>query len=223
MLAGFTTEEAEADTIADQGLKRVNCIFGGLNEGIWPKTEELTAKHWNIEEDDESVDTSKSNADQIECHESAASSKESGTSDDNVISDVIVISRSTSRIAKSADGLVMMSSSQDTSRELQWIQSQAFHDQRLDNQLQTYRYNQLDIQTQAIFIQSRATGDPVEGYSALHIQSPKNSAEAQSSSRHESAAKQLTIYESWMSTAERNSNGENYKTQSTLKMERING
>ncbi|KZV41875.1 hypothetical protein F511_33066 [Dorcoceras hygrometricum] len=43
MLAGFTTEEAEADTVADQGLKRVNRIFGGLNEGIWPKTEELTA------------------------------------------------------------------------------------------------------------------------------------------------------------------------------------
>ncbi|KZV37466.1 hypothetical protein F511_14882 [Dorcoceras hygrometricum] len=38
MLAGFTTEEAEADTVADQGLKRVNHIFGGLNEGIWPKT-----------------------------------------------------------------------------------------------------------------------------------------------------------------------------------------
>ncbi|KZV18004.1 Glycerol-3-phosphate acyltransferase 6 [Dorcoceras hygrometricum] len=51
----------------------------------------------------------------------------------------------------------------------------------------------------------------------------KNSAEAQSSSRHESAAKQLTIYESWMSTAELNSNGKNDKTQSTLKMERING
>ncbi|KZV25103.1 COBRA-like protein 11 [Dorcoceras hygrometricum] len=44
MLAGFTTEEAEADTVADQGLKRVNRIFGGLNEGIWPKTEELTKK-----------------------------------------------------------------------------------------------------------------------------------------------------------------------------------
>ncbi|KZV15605.1 hypothetical protein F511_41177 [Dorcoceras hygrometricum] len=43
MLAGFTTEEAEADTVADQGLKRVNHIFGGLKEGIWPKTEELTA------------------------------------------------------------------------------------------------------------------------------------------------------------------------------------
>ncbi|KZV13819.1 hypothetical protein F511_44996 [Dorcoceras hygrometricum] len=147
------------------------------------------------------------------------------------------------RAKESADGLALMKSSvtssysadglspavsryqqlQDTSRELQWIQSQAFHDQRLDNQLQTYRYNQLDIQTQAIFIQSRATGDPVEGYSALHIQSPKNSAEAQSSSRHELAAKQLTIYESWMSTVERNSNGENDKTQSTLKMERING
>ncbi|KZV51716.1 transcription factor IIIB 90 kDa subunit-like [Dorcoceras hygrometricum] len=36
--AGFTTEEAEADTVADQELKRVNRIFGGLNEGIWPKT-----------------------------------------------------------------------------------------------------------------------------------------------------------------------------------------
>ncbi|KZV13513.1 hypothetical protein F511_45324 [Dorcoceras hygrometricum] len=44
MLTGFTTEEAEADTVADQGLKRVNRIFGGLNEGIWPKTEELTAQ-----------------------------------------------------------------------------------------------------------------------------------------------------------------------------------
>ncbi|KZV28814.1 hypothetical protein F511_06248 [Dorcoceras hygrometricum] len=43
MLVGFTTEEAEADTVADQGQKRVNRIFGGLNEGIWPKTEELTA------------------------------------------------------------------------------------------------------------------------------------------------------------------------------------
>ncbi|KZV18970.1 hypothetical protein F511_26984 [Dorcoceras hygrometricum] len=38
-----------------------------------------------------------------------------------------------------------------------------------------------------------------------------------------SAVKQLTIYESWMSTAELNSNGESDKTQSTLKMERING
>ncbi|KZV35624.1 rRNA methyltransferase [Dorcoceras hygrometricum] len=46
MLAGFTTEEAEADTVADQGLKRVNRIFGGLNEGIWPKIEELTAQEW---------------------------------------------------------------------------------------------------------------------------------------------------------------------------------
>ncbi|KZV31233.1 hypothetical protein F511_17107 [Dorcoceras hygrometricum] len=38
MLAGFTTEEAKADTIADQELKRVNRIFEGLNEGIWPKS-----------------------------------------------------------------------------------------------------------------------------------------------------------------------------------------
>ncbi|KZV50806.1 putative nucleoredoxin 3 [Dorcoceras hygrometricum] len=48
MLAGFTTEEAEADTVADQGLKRVNRIFGGLNEGIWPKIEELTAQDRKI-------------------------------------------------------------------------------------------------------------------------------------------------------------------------------
>ncbi|KZV20479.1 hypothetical protein F511_14461 [Dorcoceras hygrometricum] len=43
------------------------------------------------------------------------------------------------------------------------------------------------------------------------IQSTKNSAEAQSSSKNESAAKQLTIYKSWTSTAELNSNGENDK------------
>ncbi|KZV25433.1 hypothetical protein F511_18945 [Dorcoceras hygrometricum] len=89
-------------------------------------------------------------------------------------------------------------------------------------------------------IQSRATVDPVASIITFvypvdmvsrrkkskiaKIQTQrKNSAEAQSSSRHESAAKQLTIYESWMSTAELNSNGKNDKTQSTLKMERING
>ncbi|KZT76766.1 NAD(H) kinase 1 [Dorcoceras hygrometricum] len=53
MLAGFTIEEAEADTVADQGLKRVNRIFGGLNEGIWPKTEELikvSLARWTVSE-----------------------------------------------------------------------------------------------------------------------------------------------------------------------------
>ncbi|KZV24375.1 hypothetical protein F511_17566 [Dorcoceras hygrometricum] len=38
MLAGFTTEEAEADIVADQELKIVKRDFGGLNEGIWPKS-----------------------------------------------------------------------------------------------------------------------------------------------------------------------------------------
>ncbi|KZV26241.1 hypothetical protein F511_37237 [Dorcoceras hygrometricum] len=37
-LAGFTTEEAEADTVGDQELKTVKRDFGGLNEGIWPKS-----------------------------------------------------------------------------------------------------------------------------------------------------------------------------------------
>ncbi|KZV29981.1 hypothetical protein F511_41124 [Dorcoceras hygrometricum] len=85
-------------------------------------------------------------------------------------------------------------------------------------QLQAYRFYQLDNQTQA-------TADPVASYSGsshelqcfaypvdMDFQTQrKNSAEAQSSSRHESAAKQLMIYESWMSTAELNSNGENDK------------
>ncbi|KZT76834.1 hypothetical protein F511_46141 [Dorcoceras hygrometricum] len=57
----------------------------------------------------------------------------------------------------------------------------------------------------------------------LCIQSTKISAEDESSRSDGSAAKQLTTYKSWMSTAERNSNGESDKTQSTLKMERING
>ncbi|KZV55808.1 acyl-coenzyme A oxidase 2, peroxisomal [Dorcoceras hygrometricum] len=58
---------------------------------------------------------------------------------------------------------------------------------------------------------------------AQSIQSMMISAEDEFSRCDKSAAKQLTIYESWMSTAERNSNGESDKTQSTLKMERING
>ncbi|KZV51309.1 BEACH domain-containing protein lvsC [Dorcoceras hygrometricum] len=58
---------------------------------------------------------------------------------------------------------------------------------------------------------------------AQSIQSTKISAEDEFSRCDKSVAKQLTIYESWMSTSERNSNGESDKTQSTLKMERING
>ncbi|KZV42887.1 hypothetical protein F511_44847 [Dorcoceras hygrometricum] len=71
---------------------------------------------------------------------------------------------------------------------------------------------------------SRKKADVVESYNPdarYPVAVFEDSAEAQISSRLESAAKQLTIYESWMSTAERNSNGENDKTQSTLKMERI--
>ncbi|KZV39211.1 putative inactive tRNA-specific adenosine deaminase-like protein 3 [Dorcoceras hygrometricum] len=49
---------------------------------------------------------------------------------------------------------------------------------------------------------------------AQNIQSTKISAEDEFSRCDKSAAKQLTIYESWMSTAERNSNGESDKTQS---------
>ncbi|KZV54831.1 hypothetical protein F511_38263 [Dorcoceras hygrometricum] len=38
MLAGNTTREVESDTIAEQQLKTVKHDFGGLNEGIWPKS-----------------------------------------------------------------------------------------------------------------------------------------------------------------------------------------
>ncbi|KZV23250.1 hypothetical protein F511_17840 [Dorcoceras hygrometricum] len=86
-----------------------------------------------------------------------------------------------------------------------------------------------------LYIQSQATVDPVASFSVIAIQSTwiprrkkRRSSEAwqtdaRSSRSDEPAAKQLTIYKSWMSTAERNSNGESDKTQSTLKMEGING
>ncbi|KZV32140.1 trypsin-like serine protease [Dorcoceras hygrometricum] len=38
MLAGNTTREVESDTVAEQELKTVKRVFGGLNEGIWPKS-----------------------------------------------------------------------------------------------------------------------------------------------------------------------------------------
>ncbi|KZV26637.1 hypothetical protein F511_15745 [Dorcoceras hygrometricum] len=58
--------------------------------------------------------------------------------------------------------------------------------------------------------ESRCSGE-LQSRSAKIQTQRKNSAEAQSSSRHGSAAKQLTIYESWMSIAELNSNGKNDK------------
>ncbi|KZV42659.1 hypothetical protein F511_29529 [Dorcoceras hygrometricum] len=54
-----------------------------------------------------------------------------------------------------------------------------------------------------------AVAQPMNCGVAKILTQRKNSAQAQSSSRHESAAKQLTIYESWMSNAELNSNGKN--------------
>ncbi|KZV36552.1 acyl-coenzyme A oxidase 2, peroxisomal [Dorcoceras hygrometricum] len=80
-----------------------------------------------------------------------------------------------------------------------------------------------------LFASSRKDPDARKADVAKHcnqaqsIQSTKISAEDEFSRCDKSAAKKLTIYESWMSTAERNSNGESDKTQSRLKMERING
>ncbi|KZT75625.1 hypothetical protein F511_47350 [Dorcoceras hygrometricum] len=38
MLAGNTTREVESDTVEEQELKTVKRDFGGLKEGIWPKS-----------------------------------------------------------------------------------------------------------------------------------------------------------------------------------------
>ncbi|KZV06676.1 valyl-tRNA synthetase [Dorcoceras hygrometricum] len=104
---------------------------------------------------------------------------------------------------ESADGLVLMTSSMTSSYSADGLreQSQESADARKEEVAKRC------IQSQATF---------------LCIQSTKISAEDEFSRSDKSAAKQLTIYESWMSTAERNSNGESDKTQSTLKMERIN-
>ncbi|KZV26264.1 hypothetical protein F511_38855 [Dorcoceras hygrometricum] len=82
-----------------------------------------------------------------------------------------------------------------------------------------------------LYIQSQATVDSVASYSIQSQRSRRKKrrsseawqTDARSSRSDEPAAKQLTIYKSWMSTAELNSNGESDKTQSTFKMERING
>ncbi|KZV30633.1 ethylene-responsive transcription factor 1B-like [Dorcoceras hygrometricum] len=73
---------------------------------------------------------------------------------------------------ESADGLALITSSGDVIKISRWFESNS-------------RKNQQMISRSAKIKTQR-----------------KNSAEAQSSSRHESAAKQLTIYESWMTTAE---------------------
>ncbi|KZV41656.1 methionyl-tRNA synthetase [Dorcoceras hygrometricum] len=71
--------------------------------------------------------------------------------------------------------------------------------------------------------ESAVATQPVASYSALHPVDKDNRRKDESSRSDGSAAKQLITYENWMSTPELNSNGESDKTQSTLKMERING
>ncbi|KZV34128.1 MORC family CW-type zinc finger protein 4-like [Dorcoceras hygrometricum] len=103
------------------------------------------------------------------------------------------------------------------------IQSQATVDPDASNS---------SIQSRKLYAFSRKLKHPVATYPvavfeasevAQSIQSTKISAEDEFSRSDKPVAKQLTIYESWMSTAELNSNGESDKTQLTLKMERING
>ncbi|KZV35849.1 hypothetical protein F511_36102 [Dorcoceras hygrometricum] len=95
-----------------------------------------------------------------------------------------------------------------SSRELQWIQSQDSSSQQ----------DTMDpVASFSTMHPSRKDPDTRKADVAKHciqtqsIQSTKISAEDEFSRSDKSAAKQLTIYESWMSTAELNSNGENDK------------
>ncbi|KZV30760.1 O-linked N-acetyl glucosamine transferase family protein [Dorcoceras hygrometricum] len=110
----------------------------------------------------------------------------------------------------------MNQQSQDTSRELhRWeIQSQAFHDQRLDNQLQIHPVASNSSSRRELhctsccyesrrkmMYQSRATVDPVVSFSAIAYpvdmvsrRKKSRSSEAQQL-KNEPAAKQLTTYE----------------------------
>ncbi|KZV16847.1 hypothetical protein F511_39078 [Dorcoceras hygrometricum] len=90
------------------------------------------------------------------------------------------------RAEESADGLALMTSSVTSSQSADGLSPAVA------------RYQQS---------QAEASSRKMISRSAKIKTQRKISAEAQSSSRHVSAAKQLTIYESWMSTAERNSNG----------------
>ncbi|KZV19251.1 hypothetical protein F511_37339 [Dorcoceras hygrometricum] len=151
------------------------------------------------------------------------------------------------RVEESADGLALMTSSMTSSysadglREQSqesagslYIQTQERSDV-VEEEIQSQATSQdLRIQSQALRIQSQALESQTQekkkqakfrDSSSRKLQYPlAGNPVAKTSSRSDgSAAKQLIIYKSWMSTAERNSNGESDKTQSTLKMERING
>ncbi|KZV35928.1 hypothetical protein F511_30592 [Dorcoceras hygrometricum] len=123
------------------------------------------------------------------------------------------------RAEESADGLALMTSSVTSSQSADGLspavaryqQSTRYPDARkakvakLGNQTQATAHSVESFYEPAVapFIQSQRSRRKIP------VTVFEDSAEAQSSSRHETAAKQLTIYKSWMSTAERNSNGKN--------------
>ncbi|KZV40401.1 hypothetical protein F511_43958 [Dorcoceras hygrometricum] len=104
------------------------------------------------------------------------------------------------RAEESADGLALMTSSVTSSYSADGLREQS-----------------QDTSSRKLCVSSRYGIQSQESRCNVELQSRRkipvvvfeDSAEAQSSSRLESAAKQLTIYEIWMSTAERNSNGKN--------------
>ncbi|KZV21971.1 hypothetical protein F511_17601 [Dorcoceras hygrometricum] len=111
------------------------------------------------------------------------------------------------RAEESANGLALMTSSVTSSYSADGLRrSVARISRRKQQQHPVVSYNESAVATH-----------PVVGKSSRELQYPvarnpgaknRRSSKAQQL-KNESAAKQLTIYESWMSTAERNSNGKN--------------
>ncbi|KZV25344.1 hypothetical protein F511_26262 [Dorcoceras hygrometricum] len=104
-----------------------------------------------------------------------------------------------SQYKDSTVGLVFMESAAGLAMETSKVESAVRNSSQ-----SAVEKNRHGIQSQ----ESRSNGE-LQSRRKIPVAVFEDSAEAQSSSRLESAAKQLTIYESWMSTAERNSNGKN--------------
>ncbi|KZV13503.1 small RNA degrading nuclease 5 [Dorcoceras hygrometricum] len=126
---------------------------------------------------------------------------------------------------ESAGSLYIQSQEEATSRKLQWIQSQSkdFQTQFLSTQTQEDKSIVVEEDSGEAIDKPDASNSSIQSCSAKHPGAKNRRSSKAQQLKNVSAAKQLTIYKSWMSTAELNSNGESDKTQSTLKMERING
>ncbi|KZV20421.1 hypothetical protein F511_29926 [Dorcoceras hygrometricum] len=135
--------------------------------------------------------------------------------------------------SQSADGLALMTSSVTSSQSADGLSPTVARYQQSQDPVRSYSGSSRKIHPVnkirwiQYYTSNRKDPDARKADVAKHcnqaqsIQSTKISAEDEFSRCHESAAKQLTIYESWMSTAELNSNGENDKKPAKEKDTRL--